>query len=773
MKPILLSITYFGILLLVFSMQVCAQSLDSLTVKDLTELSFDDLMRVEVKSVTLTGVQMIKTPGTITTISKEEIESTPYRNLLDLLEVYVPSMTFVNHWNGPRIGIRGIIGDQNNAFLLLVDGENMNMQSENGPLFEIQNKDLSDIEKIEIISGPGSVVYGPGAIGGVISITTKNAETAGKAHLGAKQNFTYNYHAVNGNYTLRKKKFSAYIFGSFGRSQGISDPKFYYIDRANGYGYGFMSSTWGNKGLGTPAPNFYTDFDNRPEMKIQLAIDFLKEFSFFARYTSFSYVKQQQETGSEEGPAFPGLYGQQFTTSLKNIHNFSNLTRLESNVGFQSKSYGEIQLYQGVNKPFDDITQRNNSFSENKLNAKTLLSVKASSKIEIALGAEFNYWYYGPEWGKNKSSFVMNFAPPVRFAVYDTTSSGFYQQYNEYGLVTFFDKRIDAYQTSGFFEINYQPTKSTTFLASARLDKHNLADPAFSPRLVVIQQINNNNFLKLIVQQSVRLPVFSELFAANYSSGSQTTPEKLKGVELIFTRVQSDDFTINASIYYQTIDQLAWVDEQEESGLIGSFETLGFESNIAYRIDNFNVTVAYSFVNQLNWRPSVEFISWLSNIGLDSLDYPLVDAGANRINNLPKHQLKFVASYAIKEAWLIHLDGRFSTAYGQLDMLDMFKSVHDQYGTIETKNEMNDIYNDVMSYGYAKPSFTSNLSVRYQFPVRKLKFSLSASIMNIVSVNHIRYVYQYWEIGDNRQYPRQVGFVEEPMSLMFKLNLAI
>jgi len=39
-----------------------------------------------------------------------------------------------------------------------------------------------------------------------------------------------------------------------------------------------------------------------------------------------------------------------------------------------------------------------------------------------------------------------------------------------------------------------------------------------------------------------------------------------------------------------------------------------------------------------------------------------------------------------------------------------------------------------------------------------------------ISVNHIRYVYQYWEEGNNRQYPRQVGFVEEPRTFGLRLT---
>lgn len=742
---------------------------DTLKAKDLTELSFEDLLRVEIKTATLTGLEMIKTPGSITTITKEEIQATPYRNLLDLLEVYVPSATFVNHWLGPRIGIRGVMSDQNYSYLLLVDGENMNLQVDNGPIFEIQNKDLSDIEKIEITSGPGSVIYGPGAIGGVISITTKNANTSDKVHIGLKHDFTYRYSTLNGNYTIKKKKISAYLFASVSKSEGIENPEFYYIDRAHGYGYGYMSETWGNEGKGTPAPNFYSDFDNRPEIKVHLNIDFLKEFTFKARYTNFSFIKQQQQTYSQEGLASPSIYGQQFMSVVKNNHKFSEKIQLESSISFQSQSHGDIQLYQGANKPFDDITQRNKSYSENKINARSILSVQPSHKIKLALGAEYNYWYYKPEWGKTNNSFIMDFPSPIKFAVVNTTS-GFYTQYNQYGIVSLIDKKITANQISGFFEVNYQPIENTTILVSGRFDKHNLAEIAFSPRIAIIQQLNKNNFLKLIAQNSVRLPGFRELYAINYASGNSPAPEKLKNLKLIYTRIQSENFTLNATIFYQTIDQIAWIDDGS-SGLIGTFETAGFETELFYRINNFNFALSYSYIQQLTWDPVSDFNSYLSRIGLDSLDIPIVDAGANRINNFPQHQVKLITSYSINKSLFIHFDCRFASKQGQMEMLDMFKTIHDEYGLDHTKNEMTSIYNDLLDKGYGKASFTSNLSIRYALPIKEVDLAISAYAMNIVSVNHVRYVYQFWEEGNNFQYPRQVGFVNEPRTFGVKLEV--
>lgn len=764
-----LSILFLSCIILQFSFaQEKALLSSSITAKDLTKLTFDELLRVEVKSASLTSLELIETPGTITTISSEEINSTPYRNLLDLLEVYVPSATFVNHWLGPRIGIRGVMSDQNYSYLLLVDGQNMNLQAENGPIFEIQNKDLSDIEKIEITSGPGSVIHGPGAIGGVISITTKNAKTSDKTAIEIDHNFTYRYSTLKGNYSLSKNDFAVYLYSSISTSEGIKDPMFYYVDRAHGYGYGYMSETWGNKGLGTAAPNFYGDFQNMPEIKVHLGIDFLKEFTFEARYTNFSFIKQQQQTFALEGPASPGLYGQQFTSFVKNDHVFSEKLNIQSSMGFQSQSQGDIQLYQGINKPFDDITHRRMSYSENKINLRSILSYQSNDDLEIALGSEYTQWYYTPEWGKANNSFVFDFPSPIKFAVLDT-SSEFYAHYKPSGIVTHIDKAIFAHQLSGFVEINYQALKNTTILFSERLDKHNMAQLAISPRLALIQKVNKNNYLKLIAQQSVRLPNFRELYAINYASGNAVTPETLQGIELIYTRVQSEYFTMNASAFYQSIDQIAWIDD-DISGLIGTFQTAGIETDISYKINKLNLKLSYSFIEQLGWNPENEVIAYLSNIGADSLDIPLLDAGSNRLNNIPQHQLKFVTSYTINKSVHLHFNSRFASGYGQVDMLNMFKSIHDEFGMDHTKNEMTAIYNDLLDKGYGKPSFTSNLSLRYKLPLKKIDLSISAQVMNLLSLNNIRYVYQFWEDGDNRQYPRQVGFVEEPLTLGLTLN---
>lgn len=79
----------------------------------------------------------------------------------------------MNQSSGKHSGIRGIIINANYKFLLLVNGVNIGLKNHPGAISELENWNLSDIESVDIVCGSGVVRYGPGAIAGVISITTK------------------------------------------------------------------------------------------------------------------------------------------------------------------------------------------------------------------------------------------------------------------------------------------------------------------------------------------------------------------------------------------------------------------------------------------------------------------------------------------------------------------------------------------------------------------------------------------------------------------------
>ncbi len=112
-------------------------------------------------------------PSAVWVITREDIESSGAASIADLLRM-VPGMEVVI--TTPfftSISSRVMWTYENNIYLVLVDGREANVELMGFAPFEIQPLSLNDIQRIEIIRGPGSSLYGANAVAGVVSITTR------------------------------------------------------------------------------------------------------------------------------------------------------------------------------------------------------------------------------------------------------------------------------------------------------------------------------------------------------------------------------------------------------------------------------------------------------------------------------------------------------------------------------------------------------------------------------------------------------------------------
>ena len=126
-------------------------------------------------------------PAGITLITADEIRLSGATNLPDLLR-RVPGMSILTMSSGnANLAIRGFNQRISNKILTLVDGRSVYVDFLGGTLFRTLDVDLNDIERIEIIRGPGSTLYGASAFGGVVNIITKQpgASKGGLVHLTA------------------------------------------------------------------------------------------------------------------------------------------------------------------------------------------------------------------------------------------------------------------------------------------------------------------------------------------------------------------------------------------------------------------------------------------------------------------------------------------------------------------------------------------------------------------------------------------------------------
>src|ERR1700691_1981921 len=143
--------------------------------QDLSQLSLEDLMNTEVTSVSKKEQSLSRTASAIFVISSENIRRSGATNIPDLLRM-VPGMDVAqinaNTW---AVSSRGLNGCFSNELLVLLDGRNVYLPTFGGVFWDVLDMPLEDIERIEVIRGPGGTIWGANAVNGVVNIITKKA----------------------------------------------------------------------------------------------------------------------------------------------------------------------------------------------------------------------------------------------------------------------------------------------------------------------------------------------------------------------------------------------------------------------------------------------------------------------------------------------------------------------------------------------------------------------------------------------------------------------
>ncbi|MGH9594280.1 MAG: TonB-dependent receptor plug domain-containing protein, partial [Bryobacteraceae bacterium] len=154
-----------------FALPAAAQS----TKKDLGSMSIEELLNLEVTSAAKKPEPLAKTAAAIYVINSDDIRRSGARNVPDLLRM-VPGINVqqidASNW---AISARGLNGEYSNKLLVLVDGRSVYSAEFSGVFWDAQDVLLEDIDRIEVIRGPGAALWGTNAVNGVINILTKNA----------------------------------------------------------------------------------------------------------------------------------------------------------------------------------------------------------------------------------------------------------------------------------------------------------------------------------------------------------------------------------------------------------------------------------------------------------------------------------------------------------------------------------------------------------------------------------------------------------------------
>ncbi len=221
-----------------------------------TELALPDSARVySIGEVVVTGSNSATgrdlLPYTVSVVDREQFEASGSNQLLSILSSQIPGL-FVTERNifgfgvstggSGGIKIRGVGGSPTNAVLMMVDGQPQFAGIYSHHVADFYETDY--VDRIEVLRGPGSVLYGSNAMGGVINVVTKQAEREGVETTLRSQFGSYNTWLSSLTNTFRLGRFSSLLSLGYDRTDGVE--RGFDFKQLSGYakvGYDF-SEVW-------------------------------------------------------------------------------------------------------------------------------------------------------------------------------------------------------------------------------------------------------------------------------------------------------------------------------------------------------------------------------------------------------------------------------------------------------------------------------------------------------------------------------------------------
>jgi outer membrane receptor protein involved in Fe transport len=450
---------------------------------------------------------------------------------------------------------------------MLVNGRVMNERTHYGALTERDLVLTGDILDIDVVRGPGSATYGPGAVMGVISQTTYNGLTFQGSEVKVRQGFLDQFSSLEYKYG---KKFSEdtglFLYAGIADVRGASAGNAPIIG-----GSDWNSAKYGHITAGEPLPypfdNMGAEYENRPHIKLHAQYD-NGGFTAWLRYTNGGQMLDQTDKtyspgmwGQPDGflpPFRAGVGYEQVTAFLGYKTPLATNLSLDLATSWDATDYERIFLFAGLG----------NSHQEQKWISHAILNYTGLENHKIAGGVEFEYFWLG----------MHNWIDPDRNVAGDN------------------DKPWQTYMYSFLFEDQWSIAKDWTLFTSARADKHEYTDVMFSPRLALVWTPTEQDALKFMASQSLRTNTEEDM-RKNWLKGQRSDPEKMNTMELRYERRQTKELMFASSVFFNDLEVLTWDDAEAVRAIVhaGSYKTAGIELEAQYRTGSDTITFSHSY----------------------------------------------------------------------------------------------------------------------------------------------------------------------------------
>ncbi len=603
-----ITLVVIAVLLVSFSLEGYAQSGSSDEAgqmmlhepDDFGWMDIEELSQIRVVTSTLIPTPVRLVPAKTSVMDKTTIAKSGARTLNELLEIHTPNTQIIAHnTHLNHFGMRGIISDRDDKYLLRVNGKVVNNRMFVGAESERDLPLLGDLNSVTTIHGPASATYGAGALAGVVNLETHNAFTFEGVDAQIRQGFEDRFTAVE---TRLGHKFSEdsglFLYAGVADQDGADQDDSPYVFGKSFVTPGAMPDVISGEPVSFDVPNLH---DAGDKLKLKFHASYVNgPTELWARYTQGGGIVRPQRTNLLSGDLAAAEQGRrglnrQFTLATKYKEDLSNRFNLETFL-----SYGEYDYRLWLYDLYPDSDDR----EERELYGRVLGTWTLSDEQSAAVGAEFSrMWFDGAPVGYGPAPGV----PPER----------------------------DNWQTntiSLLAEHRWDFADHWTSFASARADRHSYTGWLFSPRLALVHRPSAKDTVKLIAARAMRRNGDGELRQEYVQTGSEGTTESLDSLEFRYDRQHDTRWKFGLGLFVQRNDAIGFDARQNHSVAVGRFETWGIEPEISFRTRKTSLTLSHGYTKLLD--ANLETSSTIQGITAEPYGYG--DDLANWANHVTK-----------------------------------------------------------------------------------------------------------------------------------------
>jgi iron complex outermembrane receptor protein len=501
-----------------------------------TEISLEGLLKMEipiVEGASKYKQKITEAPASVTVISADEIKKYGHRTLADVLRS-VPGLYVSYDRSNARLGVRGVISrDYNSRILLLVDGHRINNSlSDGAPIGTEFILDVDLIERVEIIRGPGSSLYGNNAFFGVINvITRKGADMSGTGFEVSGEGGSYD--SYKGRVTYGKKfknGLDVLVSGSVYDSAGQEQLYYSKLDQRSSTDYRARNSGIAQNSDSDDYRSFFGDVSFHDVSVEGAIIEREKTDATASHYADFN--DQRLRTTDDRS-----------YVNVTYAHSFSDVVDVKAQLYYDRQDFNQTYSY---------VNQGGGYYKEVEIGewwgTEVQLTKHLWDRLTLTLGGEYR--------------------------------DDFKQQLDLENAETG-DKIGDSTRTNRqnygiYFEGDFAVMTNLHLNAGFRYDQYGDFDPAFNPRVALIYNPFAQSTIKAIYGSAFRAPNIYELRRNPNSTDKTPEPETVRTYELLYEQGIGDHLRSSIGGFYNQIDDLITFEDQHYVNVKGA-ESKGLE----------------------------------------------------------------------------------------------------------------------------------------------------------------------------------------------------